>query len=156
MISRSKHTVLNFLPPSVNEAEGMKRVDSRGVYVTIIDYTFARLHYAQSVLARPFDDDDYFTGTGDTQFDVYREMRDHLISRRPSSSLDDSMISLDWNGHHPRTTLLWIHYLVVKIIETKEISCDGALDVLKAFSDRVLAYENVSQLMEDNFFADCG
>jgi len=65
-----------------------------GVEVTLIDFTLSRALDGQGegVLWDGFEDECVFEGEGDTQFDVYRSMRDHVRD--------------DWEGFHPLTNLM--------------------------------------------------
>jgi hypothetical protein len=47
-------------------------------------------------------DEDYFTGQGDYQFEIYRLMRTETGGR--------------WSGFYPRTNVLWLHYLLDKCL----------------------------------------
>lgn len=66
---------------------------------TIIDYTFSRINVKGNnrTLFRAYEDEDYFTGKGDYQFEVYRMMKQEL---------DD-----DWSLFNPKTNVFWIHYI---------------------------------------------
>lgn len=54
------------------------------------------------LLSVPLEDEGYFTGQGDYQFDIYRKMRDETAG--------------NWSSHFPRTNIFWLHYLVDKLI----------------------------------------
>lgn len=79
-----------------------------GVQATIIDFTLSRARLQGRVTAHPFDDEAFFCGSGDIQFDVYRQMK----------TLTDG----DWQGFHPRTNVLWLRYLLAKILDDKALA----------------------------------
>lgn len=68
-------------------------VPNHGVRAVIIDYTLSRIRLASGVLLHVnlSDDPDLFTGENDTQFDVYREMR--------------QTTGEDWEGFHAKVSL---------------------------------------------------
>uniref|UniRef100_V5E8T2 non-specific serine/threonine protein kinase n=2 Tax=Kalmanozyma brasiliensis (strain GHG001) TaxID=1365824 RepID=V5E8T2_KALBG len=85
-----------------------------GVKATIIDFTLSRARTSPvtakrsksvEVLHYPFDDESLFEGSGGPQFDVYREMR--------------TVTKDSWAAHCPATNVLWLRYLVHKLIEVK-------------------------------------
>ena len=86
-----------------------------GIKATIIDFTLSRASVSASsskgrgkrpeVLYYPFDDESLFDGSGDAQFEVYREMR--MATKN------------DWQTHHPATNMLWLRYLAHKLIDEK-------------------------------------
>ncbi|KAJ1602267.1 hypothetical protein NDA14_003614 [Ustilago hordei] len=89
-----------------------------GVKATIIDFTLSRATIPPAskgrskeaeVLHYPFDDESLFQGSGDPQFDVYREMR--------------TVTSGDWSSYTPSTNMLWLRYLAHKLIKVKCKSC---------------------------------
>lgn len=86
-----------------------------GVKATIIDFTLSRActlpvttkHKAKKneVLHYPFDDESLFDGSGDPQFEVYREMR--------------SVTRGSWQSYCPATNVLWLRYLAYKLVDVK-------------------------------------
>ncbi|KAH9520457.1 hypothetical protein Btru_060829 [Bulinus truncatus] len=78
---------------------------TEGVFATIIDFTISRLK--KDGCAVFFDvstDDGLFEGTGDFQFDVYRDMKTEN--------------SNDWQRFNPHSNILWINYLCKKLMIT--------------------------------------
>lgn len=80
-----------------------------GVEVTIIDLGLSRMDAGDGsngtkVQWTPIDDE-VFMGEGDYQFDVYRMMRDHSGG--------------EWEGYHPLTNVMWLHYLATKLLRAK-------------------------------------
>ncbi|KAI0772124.1 hypothetical protein BD413DRAFT_548540 [Trametes elegans] len=86
-----------------------------GVVVTIIDLGLARMdaHDADGhrIHWTPFDEET-FEGEGDYQFDVYRLMRTHN---------GDS-----WEPFRPLTNVMWLHYLVLKLLHSKRLRAPAA------------------------------
>lgn len=79
--------------PGPSRIGGLEPAQS-GVEVTLIDFTLSRAQAGPSGLALydAFEDECVFEGEGDSQFDVYRAMRDHVDE--------------DWEGYHPITNLM--------------------------------------------------
>ncbi|KAI8998067.1 hypothetical protein BC832DRAFT_595333 [Gaertneriomyces semiglobifer] len=93
----------------------------------------------RSVLYTPLTDPDLFTGSGDPQYDVYRAMRDLVVtspktptsastSTTPTTSTSSTCTSTTvtskseaeaegWAGFYPRTNVLWVLYLIDKCLE---------------------------------------
>lgn len=99
---------------------------SSGVRVSVIDFTLSRARPAPAT-PRPgeapsnpadrtsfytrLDHPDFFRGKGDYQFDIYRYMQRLLVSRSRDQSVPD------WSLFEPRTNVLWLHYLVLKLLD---------------------------------------
>lgn len=92
--------------------------DVSGVKATIIDFTLSRATIPAptkgrskkgEVLHYPCDDETLFEGSGDPQFEVYREMR--LATKG------------DWQNYCPDTNTLWLRYLAHKLIDVKCKTC---------------------------------
>ncbi|CAA7260064.1 unnamed protein product [Cyclocybe aegerita] len=82
---------------------------SHGVQTTIIDLGLSRMDAGDGsdgarVHWTPFDEE-VFMGEGDYQFDVYRMMR--------------GLTGGDWESFHPVTNVLWLHYLLQKLLYSK-------------------------------------
>ncbi|CAD5118190.1 DgyrCDS6915 [Dimorphilus gyrociliatus] len=72
---------------------------SRGIKVTIIDYTLSRLTQdGQNVYSDISTDEELFTGVGDLQFEIYRMMREHNEN--------------EWEWFRPKTNVYWLYYLI--------------------------------------------
>lgn len=82
---------------------------SNGVSVTIIDLGLSRMDAGDGVSGRKTIwtafDEEIFLGEGDYQFDVYRLMKTHN---------EDS-----WQTFKPLTNVMWLHYLLLKLIKSK-------------------------------------
>ncbi|MCJ1390473.1 hypothetical protein MMC18_003332 [Xylographa bjoerkii] len=81
-------------------------LDNTGVQVTIIDYSLARAIAEESqVLSYDFmKNDSILTGEGDLQYDVYRYMAEAMGKKSCREFV-------------PKTNVLWLSYLIVKLLE---------------------------------------
>ncbi|KAF9534691.1 hypothetical protein CPB83DRAFT_842772 [Crepidotus variabilis] len=82
---------------------------SHGVQATVIDLGLSRMDAGDStdgacVHWTPFDEE-VFMGEGDYQFDVYRMMK--ILTQE------------SWEDFHPITNVLWLHYLLRKLLQSK-------------------------------------
>ncbi|XP_026318948.1 putative serine/threonine-protein kinase haspin homolog isoform X2 [Hyposmocoma kahamanoa] len=130
------------------------RVPRRGVAATIIDYSLSRLSLPLAPEQRDCResaalyndlgaDDDLFGTVGDYQFEVYRLMRDKLGN--------------DWKNFEPYTNILWLHYIVDKMItalrykRTNTKTHKQYIAKLKGLKDRILSYGSATQfVLTDN------
>ena len=106
-----------------------------GLECTIIDFTFSRLKIGESIHFTPFLSEDYFTGNGDYQFDVYRMMKETTEN--------------DWKSFHPLTNIYWIHYLAQKFLHDVPIA-KGSKSQIKKFSSRIMYYGSVEDLVKND------
>ncbi|KAG6335105.1 hypothetical protein ID866_3974 [Astraeus odoratus] len=85
-----------------------------GVKATIIDLGLSRMDAADSEGGKtywtPFDED-IFEGEGDYQYNVYRMMRD--------------LNGGAWDRYQPFTNVMWLHYLVTKLLHWKRLKPPG-------------------------------
>ncbi|KAI9339061.1 hypothetical protein BDR26DRAFT_862562 [Obelidium mucronatum] len=121
------------------EELGWIRVPLEGVKVAIIDYTLSRCQSGKRLFFNRMDDESFYTGEGDYQFDIYRMMREETRG--------------DWMAFHPKTNVLWIHYLLHKLLKGKSLPVAGAVakekrKELEGFQKRVLSYASVRELVE--------
>ncbi|TPX45489.1 hypothetical protein SeMB42_g03979 [Synchytrium endobioticum] len=88
MLKPTKEAIVTYRLPS--ESIVIKTLNLRA---TIIDYTLSRVHCRQRKVTcfLALDDEDYFNGEGDYQFDCYRIMRQET--------------NRDWAGYYPRTNV---------------------------------------------------
>ncbi|KAJ2922091.1 hypothetical protein H1R20_g15006, partial [Candolleomyces eurysporus] len=82
---------------------------AHGVQVTVIDLGLSRMDAGdgsdgERVHWTPFDAE-VFMGEGDYQYDIYRMMRD--------------LTGEEWEGYHPMTNVMWLHYLASKLLRSK-------------------------------------
>ncbi|KAJ2803868.1 Serine/threonine-protein kinase haspin, partial [Coemansia helicoidea] len=141
MVTRypSNLTFLYQLPPSGTRVKStLISIPSYRLRCTIIDYTLSRLHIdndaqdaagarpagydaANNVFYVALKDEALFRGEGDIQYDVYRQMRAAAADR--------------WEGFHPHTNVLWLVYVLQKILTTK---APAIRDELVAFAESKL------------------
>ncbi|TFY83052.1 hypothetical protein EWM64_g948 [Hericium alpestre] len=80
---------------------------SAGVKATIIDLGLSRMDDGEDDTHwTPFDEE-IFEGEGDYQFDVYRLMRQNNGN--------------NWEAFRPLTNVLWLHYLTLKLLNSKHL-----------------------------------
>ncbi|TPX35082.1 hypothetical protein SmJEL517_g02506 [Synchytrium microbalum] len=128
-----------FTYQSESELITIKSTDLRA---TIIDYTLSRLYCRKrNVLCfLALDDEDYFNGEGDYQFDCYRIMREET--------------GRDWEGYHPKTNVTWLHYLGLKLLTKLPKTKSAGRKEFTSFVDRILTYNTCGEMIKDIFFAD--
>ncbi|KAH8395617.1 hypothetical protein KR222_003721, partial [Zaprionus bogoriensis] len=109
-------------------------VASKGIRITIIDYTLSRVtvdsccHYNDLA-----SDEELFEATGDYQYDIYRLMRDELQN--------------NWSRYAPRTNVLWLSYVVSKLIDgviyenPKSRAHQRYVQKLRDFSEVMLTFD---------------
>ncbi|KAJ1895824.1 hypothetical protein LPJ66_004354 [Kickxella alabastrina] len=137
--SNSHQTFLYQLPPVDSRRNSkLMSIPNYKVRCTIIDYTLSRLHIdndandatgskpanydpANNVFYVALKDESLFRGEGDIQYDVYRKMRDCSKS--------------NWEKFHPHTNVLWLTYVLHKILLTKSPTIQ---DELMAFAESKL------------------
>lgn len=128
-------TTEKFLTFSVN---GNKiEIPSYGVKATIIDYTLSRILYKDCCLYQDLSaDPELFTAEGDYQYDIYRQMKLQTDSQ--------------WETFEPFTNVLWLHYLIDKMIDGVRYSSKktnkhrAVLDEMMKLRDGLLEYKSAS------------
>ncbi|XP_051801352.1 serine/threonine-protein kinase haspin, partial [Acanthochromis polyacanthus] len=116
-------------------------VETKGVLVHIIDYSLSRLEIDDLTVSCDIsNDEDLFLGQGDYQFEVYRLMRKENGN--------------NWSDYHPRTNVLWLHYLCSKLLSMKYRGTGGrsAKDMreeLTGFYDNVLQYSSATEALQN-------
>ncbi|CAO1628054.1 unnamed protein product [Jaminaea pallidilutea] len=109
-----------------DEAAWKQLIDapSSGVKATIIDFTLSRLQCpndgkrsGKNLFYDLSRDAEVFKGEAkiDEQFEVYRSMR-KLVGSASEKNGQDSAPAADWSLFEPTTNLLWMHYLVRKLL----------------------------------------
>jgi len=59
----------------------------------------------------------------------------------------------EWEGHHPGTNTLWLHYLADKMLTSKAVPCSAAEKrSLTGFRRRALKCASAAELFWDEFF----
>lgn len=111
------------------------QIPSEGIKVTIIDYTLSRMLCEGVVLYNDLsNDEELFTAGGDYQFDIYRLMKGNLGN--------------DWRRFEPFNNILWLHYIVDKLINgaryknTKSRKHRLAIEDLMVVRDEILDYKS--------------
>lgn len=103
--------------------------------ITLIDYTLSRINTATSgrtaTIHTRLDQPEFFRGKGDYQLDVYRFMRNNIVSNYPSidnESMPNTPTSfksisyspgVDWSVYAPKTNVYWLHYVAERLINHK-------------------------------------
>lgn len=111
--------------------------DHTDLKVTLIDYTLSRANNTEgSVIYTRLDHPDFFRGKGDYQFDIYRFMRGQIstmhvkhspsIGSVPSSPqigsnppASNAFTDVDWSMFCGKSNVLWLHYVVDKLLNGK-------------------------------------
>ncbi|KDN44373.1 hypothetical protein K437DRAFT_224973 [Tilletiaria anomala UBC 951] len=108
----------------------LSQPSATGVEAIIIDFTLSRINVGpkQNVYEQ-LSDEQLFGGTGDMQFDVYRQMRDATQS--------------DWEGFYPITNALWLRYLVDKLLHAKGLKEPVVSGRRKAHAAESFAYNSL-------------
>uniref|UniRef100_A0A1I8Q9Y6 non-specific serine/threonine protein kinase n=1 Tax=Stomoxys calcitrans TaxID=35570 RepID=A0A1I8Q9Y6_STOCA len=111
---------------------------TKGVKVTIIDYTLSRVTYGNCCFYNDLSNDtELFSATGDYQFDIYRMMREILNDK--------------WDIYQAKTNIFWISYILSKMLDgvsyknyqTKVHS--EYMEKLRTLSSTILTYTSCSE-----------
>ncbi|PAA72154.1 hypothetical protein BOX15_Mlig015665g1 [Macrostomum lignano] len=120
-------------------------INCEGLEVAIIDFTVSRVSPAPGYVLYidMSGDEGIFVGDGDYQFEVYRMMR------RDCSD--------DWRKFNPRTNLMWLHYLLDKLLTStvfprRDPDSLAVQSELAALHDCLLSYDSCQQLVRENFY----
>ncbi|XP_034235279.1 uncharacterized protein LOC117641772 [Thrips palmi] len=126
-----------------------RSVLSKGVEVSIIDFTLSRINNPDTRSAVYYDlsqDETLFTAQGDYQFDIYRMMKDYCGNK--------------WDGFTPKTNIAWLHYLLDKFCtmvryknRTSKVHT-SALDTLNEMKDTVLMFSDVVSFVNCPLFCN--
>ncbi|CAN8197418.1 unnamed protein product [Coccothraustes coccothraustes] len=93
-------------------------IPTAGIHVNIIDYTLSRLEKdGLTVFCDLSTDLELFQGTGDPQFDIYRQMKEEN--------------SNSWTDYHPHSNVLWLHYLADKLLKSMSYKKKASTPALK-------------------------
>ncbi|XP_037728566.1 putative serine/threonine-protein kinase haspin homolog isoform X2 [Drosophila subpulchrella] len=80
-------------------------VDSKGVNITIIDYTLSRITIDECCYFNDLsNDEELFQASGDYQYDIYRMMRNELKN--------------NWSLFSPKANILWLSYIIAKLMDS--------------------------------------
>lgn len=93
-----------------------------GVQATIIDFSLSRALHNDEFTMQPWvlfqdldNDQELFEGTGDIQFQVYRDMAAYFTKGIPNR----------WRDFRGKTNVLWLEYLHDKLVEMLPKKCKG-------------------------------
>ncbi|XP_035416978.1 serine/threonine-protein kinase haspin [Cygnus atratus] len=122
----------------------MCTIPTRGIHVNIIDYTLSRLEKdGLTVFCDLSTDEELFQGTGDYQFDIYRQMK--------------AENSNSWTDYHPHSNVLWLHYLSDKLLKDmvyKKKESTSAMRKIKQqlvkFHKEVLTFGSASEVLHSS------
>ncbi|XP_046744145.1 serine-rich adhesin for platelets isoform X2 [Diprion similis] len=108
---------------------------TRGMQVAIIDFTLSRMSYEGCCIFNDLAlDPALFTAQGEYQFEIYRMMQDKIGN--------------DWQKFEPYTNILWLHYVLDKMITALRYKRQStkvhkeAISRLQELKDIVLDYES--------------
>ncbi|XP_038013550.1 serine/threonine-protein kinase haspin [Motacilla alba alba] len=118
-----------------------RRIPTAGIHVNIIDYTLSRLDKdGLTVFCDLSTDMELFQGTGDLQFDIYRQMKEEN--------------SNSWTDYHPHSNVLWLHYLADKLLKAMNYKRKASTPALKKikmqlskFHKEVLTFESAHDVL---------
>ncbi|KAF9569114.1 hypothetical protein CPC08DRAFT_813270 [Agrocybe pediades] len=116
---------------------------SHGVQATVIDLGLSRMDAGDETNGNhvhwtPFDEE-VFMGEGDYQFDVYRMMRE--------------LTGDAWAEFHPFTNVIWLHYLLHKLLHCKGLKPPNAIRKNKAATEMPVSTSEASFSEKDCY--DC-
>ncbi|KAH8318197.1 hypothetical protein KR067_012721, partial [Drosophila pandora] len=119
-------------------------VCSKGVIVTIIDYTLSRVTIDECCHFNDLSTDaELFTATGDYQYDIYRMMRKELGN--------------NWSSFAPKTNVLWLSYLISKLQGKVKYESEHTrthkinLQKLKDLHNTILSYKSAADCLRSLF-----
>lgn len=120
------------------------KIPSHGVKATIIDYTLSRILYKDCCLYQDLSaDPELFEASGDYQYDIYRLMKSHTNGQ--------------WETFEPITNVLWLHYVIDKMIDgvhysaRKTIKHRAVIDDMMKLRDELLVYKSASDYALNNY-----
>ncbi|XP_011862312.1 PREDICTED: uncharacterized protein LOC105558953 [Vollenhovia emeryi] len=130
LVSRTKEPYINY------NLDGREiRFPSKGVKVSIIDFTLSRMLYQGYCMYNDLAlDPALFTAHGEYQFEIYRLMRDKIQN--------------NWQKFEPYTNVLWLHYTLNKMItavryKKKNLKVHkDSIKKLKDFQETILNYSS--------------
>ncbi|KAI4499832.1 hypothetical protein M0802_005088 [Mischocyttarus mexicanus] len=117
-------------------------VPSNGVKICIIDFTLSRMSYQGCCIFNDLAlDPALFTAQGEYQFQIYRLMKDAILN--------------NWKEFEPRTNVLWLHYIVDKMITMVKYKKKNlkkhknAITLLKDLKEVILLYQSAFDLVKN-------
>lgn len=120
------------------------KIPSHGVKATIIDYTLSRILYKDCCLYQDLSaDPELFEAAGDYQYDIYRLMKSRTKGQ--------------WETFAPYTNVLWLHYVIDKMIDgvrysaKKTIKHRNIIDDMMKLRDDILVNKSASEYALMNY-----
>ncbi|XP_009951930.1 PREDICTED: serine/threonine-protein kinase haspin, partial [Leptosomus discolor] len=121
-------------------------IPTAGIHVNIIDYTLSRLEKdGLTVFCDLSTDEELFQGTGDYQFDIYRQMK--------------AENSNSWTDYHPHSNVLWLHYLSHKLLKDMKYKKKQLTSAMKKirqqlvqFHKEVLTFASANEVLQNSSF----
>ncbi|XP_054250517.1 serine/threonine-protein kinase haspin [Indicator indicator] len=121
-------------------------IPTAGVHINIIDYTLSRLEKdGLTVFCDLSTEEELFQGTGDYQFDIYRQMK--------------AENSNCWTDYHPHSNVLWLHYLsgkLLKDVSYKKVKLTLPMKRLKQkllqFHRELLTFKSANDVLQNSSF----
>ncbi|XP_032576137.1 putative serine/threonine-protein kinase haspin homolog isoform X7 [Drosophila sechellia] len=111
---------------------------SKGVNVTIIDYTLSRITINDCCYFNDLSrDEELFQATGDYQYDVYRMMRNEVKN--------------NWSSFSPKTNIIWLSYVIVKVLDSVKYKSINTkvhrmyINKIKELQNIIMTFESASQ-----------
>ncbi|KAM8797281.1 serine/threonine-protein kinase haspin [Eudromia elegans] len=104
-------------------------IPTAGIHVNIIDYTLSRLEKdGLTVFCDLSTDEELFQGTGDYQFDIYRQMK-----------MENSN---SWTDYQPHSNVLWLHYLSDKLLRGMTYKKKETTSAMRKIRQQLLKFHN--------------
>ncbi|XP_017110672.1 serine/threonine-protein kinase haspin homolog [Drosophila elegans] len=117
---------------------------SKGVAITIIDYTLSRITIDDCCYFNDLStDEELFSATGDYQYDIYRMMRSELKN--------------NWSSYSPKTNIQWLSYLNAKLLDGVKYKSANTkvhrlhIDKLKELQSIMLTFESAAHCAKHLF-----
>ncbi|XP_005056755.1 PREDICTED: serine/threonine-protein kinase haspin [Ficedula albicollis] len=116
-------------------------IPTAGIHVSIIDYTLSRLEKdGLTAFCDLSTDQELFQGSGDYQFDIYRQMKEQNNN--------------SWTDYHPHSNVLWLHYLADKLLKGMSYKKKASTPALKKikrqlnkFHEEVLSFGSAHDVL---------
>ncbi|KAK8219691.1 hypothetical protein M8818_000665 [Zalaria obscura] len=164
-----------------NGLDHTRRLGFTGIETTLIDYTISRAEVGNDGLTIEREDQQadvvyldlekdqsLFEGDGEEeyQYDIYRYMRSAMYLDDPLADLDERWEEAEesgrtWQGYHPQTNLVWLHFILYMLAEQVSWPSDeaGTVDGEKSRHDRAMELEEalseVQALLDPEQFPGC-
>ncbi|OCK82490.1 hypothetical protein K432DRAFT_293127 [Lepidopterella palustris CBS 459.81] len=138
-----------------------RNLNFTGLETTIIDYTLSRAGMSDPSPSSPQPDTEIayldldrdlslFTAdaTHEYQYEVYRYMRNCVLYSTPLAACNHAVPApCDWKGFHPLTNLIWLHFLLHKLLQNMDWPSAGLdLSRLAPSEDAKLARRKARRL----------